>query len=78
MKMRPAHVAIIRASVAPFNTDFNRARYTAGGLSDRRFRWDILRAAGLIPWVCDVLYVYLDVMAPGTVRVCPYRKDLTQ
>ncbi len=60
MKMTPAHVAHIRAAVAAFYTDFHRSRYAAAGLSDTRFRWDCLRAAGLMPWLCDTLYTYLN------------------
>ena len=36
------------------------ARYQAAGLSEMRFRWDVVRAAGLIPFFCDVIYKYAD------------------
>jgi len=35
-------------------------QYRAAGLSDKRMHWDSLRAAGLMPWLCDTLYEYLD------------------
>lgn len=60
MKIRPEHVAHIRAAVAKFDTDFHRSRYVAAGLSDKRFQWDCLHAAGLTPWVCSTLYQYLN------------------
>lgn len=28
-------------------------------VSAKRFRWDVMRSAGLIPWSCDVLYKYM-------------------
>lgn len=36
------------------------AVYQERGWSAKRFRWDVLRAAGLMPWVCDELYLYLN------------------
>jgi hypothetical protein len=34
--------------------------YEKMNLSGMRYRWDILRAAKLMPFVCDTLYKYLD------------------
>jgi hypothetical protein len=60
MKMRKEHVAHIKAAVAKFDTDFHRSRYAAAGHSDKRYRWDLFRHAGLIGWCCDELYSYLN------------------
>lgn len=34
--------------------------YKDAGLSDKRYRWDLVRYAGLMPYICDVLYKYLN------------------
>ena len=34
--------------------------YESRGLTPKRLRWDILRNAGLMNFVCDILYKYLD------------------
>jgi hypothetical protein len=60
MKIKPEHFEHMRAALAKFDTDFHRSRYEAAGLSTRRFQWDAMRAAGLIPWVCDTLYPYAN------------------
>jgi len=36
------------------------ADYTEEGFSSKRFRWDIARAAGLSPFICDQLYTYCN------------------
>lgn len=60
MRMRPEHIAHIKAAIAPHNTDFHRSRYAAAGLSDQRYRWDLFNHAGLMPWCCAELYPYLN------------------
>jgi hypothetical protein len=60
MKIKPEHFEYMRAALVNFDTDFHRSRYEAAGLSTRRFQWDAMRAAGLIPWVCDTLYPYAN------------------
>ena len=60
MKIKPEHFAHMRATIAPLDTDFHRARYAAAGLSTTRYQWDLLRHAGLMTWLCDTLYAYLD------------------
>lgn len=60
MKMQPQHLEHMRAAIAKFDTDFYRARYAAAGLTTRRYQWDLVRAAGLMPWLCDTLYTYLN------------------
>jgi len=60
MKIKPEHLAHIRAAIAPLDTDFHRSRYAAAGLSTKRYQWDMLYQAGLTPWICDTLYKYMD------------------
>ena len=60
MKMKPEHLAHIKASVSKLDTEFHRSRYQASGLSTKRYQWDMVRAAELMPWVCNTLYAYLD------------------
>ena len=60
MKMKPEHREHIREAVVKFNTDFHRSRYAAAGLSDMRFCWDCVNAAGLTGWICSELYSYLN------------------
>lgn len=47
MKIRPDHLASIRNAIKPLDTAFHRSRYAAAGLSDRRYRWDLLHHSGL-------------------------------
>jgi hypothetical protein len=35
-------------------------QWIAAGMSGRRYRWDICRAAGLIPYICNTLYRYAN------------------
>lgn len=35
-------------------------QYKAQGLSHKRWRWDLMYAAGLTRWTCDTLYKYLN------------------
>lgn len=60
MKIKPEHIEHIRAALVPYDTDFYRSRYAAAGLSTTRFQWDAVRAAGLVPWICDTLYPYAN------------------
>lgn len=60
MKMQPVHFEHMRSSIAKFDTDFHRSRYAAAGLSTTRYQWDLVRAAGLTPWLCETLYSYLN------------------
>lgn len=60
MKIKPDHLAHLSAALSKIDTDFHRARYAAAGLSTRRYQWDAVRAAGLMPWLCDTLYTYMN------------------
>ena len=54
MKMLPEHFEHMRAALAPINTG------RPDGVTLRRYQWDLVRQAGLIPWLCDTLYKYLN------------------
>lgn len=60
MKMQSAHFDHIAAKIAELDTPALRAAYCDAGLSLKRYQWDITRQVGLIPFVCDTLYQYLD------------------
>lgn len=62
MKIKPEHLEHMRQALAKLDGDFHRSRYQAAGLSTKRYQWDLLRAARLMPWVCDTLYTYMDDM----------------
>lgn len=60
MKIKPEHVEHIRQAVEKHDTAFHRSRYIAAGLSTTRYQWDLIRHAGLMPWLCDTLYQYAN------------------
>ena len=60
MKIIPAHLAHMRAAIAPLDTAERRAAYTAAKLNDTRYQWDLSYAAGLTRFFCDSLYPYCD------------------
>lgn len=60
MKMQTVHFDHIAEKIAALDTPALRAAYRDAGLSLKRYQWDITRQVGLIPFVCDTLYQYLD------------------
>ncbi len=60
MKMKPSHFEHMRARIAPLDTADRRAQYREKCTSLRAYQWYLVRAAGLIPFVCDALYTYLN------------------
>jgi len=60
MKIKSEHFEYLCDAVAKYDTDIRRSNYAAAGLSTRRFQWDLVRHAGLMPWICDTLYKYLN------------------
>ena len=74
MKIKPEHYNYIDDSFNKFSMKLQetmpikidsplsglKRKYKELGLSDERFRWDILNHAGLTKWVCDNLYPYLN------------------
>lgn len=62
MKLKPEHVEHMRAAIAalPEFSRITQAAYRSAGLSMKRWRWDLARAAGLIPYMCSDLYPYAN------------------
>lgn len=60
MKIKSEHFDHLRSAITEHDTDFHRSRYAAAGLSTTRYQWDLVRHVGLMPWVCDTLYTYLN------------------
>jgi O-methyltransferase involved in polyketide biosynthesis len=60
MKIKPEHLEFLRQALAKHDTDFHRSRYVAAELSDKRYRWDLMRHAVGMAWVCGTLYPYLN------------------
>lgn len=54
-----SHIASALDAIKPLILDA-RATYKNSGLSDMRFRWDMVRQAGLITWLCDNIYSYAN------------------
>lgn len=62
MKIKPEHYDTIREAVQTADAEYPsiRASYEAGEISAKRFRWDLLMAARMSPWVCDNIYPYAN------------------
>lgn len=59
MKMKDEHLDVIRTAVQKADEDRRRQIYRDQGLSDKRYRWDLLWSSGMSKWVSDHLYPYL-------------------
>lgn len=60
MKMTAEHFTHLRTALSAVDTSFHRGRYANAGHSTKRYQWDAVRYAGLMPWLCDTLYAYLN------------------
>lgn len=72
MKIKPEHLQHMRLAISAklheVGSDVvaeHRIRISTEAHShvqdlDKRMRWDMLRASGLITWVCDTLYKYAN------------------
>lgn len=62
MKMQPDHFVHLKLHVNSvlFADPNMRKRYKKHGFSTKRLQWDCVRDAGLMPWIVEVLYKYLD------------------
>jgi hypothetical protein len=60
MKITAKHFEHLQSTIAKHDTEYQRSRYAAAGLSTTRYQWDMVRHAGLMPWICDTLYSYLN------------------
>ena len=62
MKMKIEHFEHLKTECNKVLSEYPNAinDYKKAGLSAKRFRWDIWRAAGLLGFTCDTLYKYLN------------------
>lgn len=60
MKMRPDHLATLKAAITPLDTEERRADYRKQGLTNTRYRWDLAYDAGMGSWMYHALYPYLN------------------
>lgn len=60
MKITPEHYEVMREAIEPLINETERKSYEAAGLSQKRYRWDLWRKAGLLKFTVGELYQYLD------------------
>lgn len=60
MKIRPEHIVFMTHAIGNASKAPTAATYKAYGLSAMRWRWDVARSAGLIPFFCSTLYSYAN------------------
>ena len=60
MKITKQHRVHIARELQFLNTPGLLQEYRDAGLSDKRYRWDLLYKAGLSQWICDNIYQYAD------------------
>lgn len=58
MKLTTEHQKALKDAITPLDTAERRARYA--GLSDKRYRWDLLWAAKLADLVVGQIYKYAN------------------
>jgi hypothetical protein len=56
MKISPEQLTHMKIAMQPIMDKFPKQLWEDENLSDKRYRWDIARAAKLIPYFVDVLY----------------------
>lgn len=66
MKIAPDHYVVIRDAISALPNEAVAAHKLSlrddARVNDlgKRFRWDLLHAARLTPWVCSTLYPYMN------------------
>ena len=60
MKVSTEHVQYIKQAITPIDIPELRAVYKEAGLSDKRYRWDLLYRAKLSQWLSDNIYPYAN------------------
>jgi hypothetical protein len=60
MKMRTEHYERLRKSILANSKAPCLPEYLAKGLTEKRWRWDLLWATVSSQWICDNLYPYLN------------------
>ena len=59
MKIKDIDYKVLEQKVMAVHCDELLKRYKDGGLTEKRYRWDLISYYAL-PFVCDVLYKYCD------------------
>ena len=60
MKLKPEHFAHMKAAILANSKAPTLPSYLARGLTEKRWRWDLLYAAKLSPWICANIYPYAN------------------
>lgn len=68
LKVESGHLEVMRAAIAPLDTETRRERYRSGNFHhaehckdrSKRHRWDLFHDAGLTTFACTTLYRYVD------------------
>jgi hypothetical protein len=61
MKMEKSHFEFLKSNIREVANKETWVRYKNAGLSEMRYRWDMLRYAGVTSrWIVDNLYPYLN------------------
>ncbi len=63
MKMLPAHYEVMRTAITKYagnNLTSIHTYYKDANVSEKQFRWDLWRNAGLLTFTCSTLYQYLN------------------
>jgi len=60
VKITKEHYEQMALAMFGIHTEAKKTEYAQAGLSGKRYRWDMARNAGLMPFICDTLYKYCD------------------
>lgn len=60
MKIKPEHYEKLEQAMKLIMEKHPAKEYRDAGHSEKSYRWDVLRATGLMRWVCDTLYPYAN------------------
>ena len=60
MKVKQEHIDYMRNAILANSKAPTLPDYMARGLSEKRWRWDLLYMAGLSSWICDTIYKYAN------------------
>lgn len=60
MKITKEHFEVMKTAIIELDTLELRARYFEKCTSLRAYQWYLVRAAGLLPFICDVIYKYAN------------------
>lgn len=60
MKIKPEHFEQMKKTILANSRAPTWPTYRNAGLSEKRWRWDIARQSGLIPFLCETIYPYAN------------------